>query len=282
MKFFGFLNRGPPVNWFGLIAGVLMLALPFLGPWWRFTAGTGAADVALSPFDMSFSILGQTVHSSFIEIFLLAAKIGMVIAGAFMVAGSVFPKSWWGRQLVRYGMMKPLWTLVFLIVMLVIGAVLMNSILPGMMSGMMGQTGGDVTMDISMPYISGSSVSTIEVQGMAIIKAPINAWLTWKFWIAICAAVMGVMARIYQRNFAPGKAAPEVAAAKEWFCTQCGIKNREEVKFCEKCGAKMGAPEKTKSAEAKRSKKKVSKPEAEVKVELESGKLEEKATKSKK
>ena len=205
MKFFGFLDRWPPVNWFGLIAGVFMLTLPFLGAWWRLTAGTGAADVALSPFDISFSLLGQSIRSSFIEIFLLAAKIGMAIAGAFMVAGSVFPKSWWGRQLVRYGLMKPFWTLVMFVVILLIGAVLMNNILPGMMEGMAGQTGGGMTMDVSMPYISGSSVATMQVAGAVTITAPINAWLTGNFWIALFAAVVGIMARFYQREFAAPK-----------------------------------------------------------------------------
>ncbi len=201
MAFMSSLNKWRPMNWFGLIAGVLMLALPFMGPWWQLTAGTGAADVALSPFDVSFTILGQPIHSSFIEIFLLAAKIGMVIAGGLMVAGSIMPSSWWGKHLVRYGMMKPVWTLVFLVATLLIGAVILNSILPMIMAGIAGPAGSGMVVDVSIPYLTGSSTATIQVAGAVTITAPINATLTGNFWIAVIAAVMGVMSRLYQRNF---------------------------------------------------------------------------------
>ncbi|GAI08947.1 unnamed protein product, partial [marine sediment metagenome] len=43
--------RLPLMNWFGLVAGALMLLLPFLGPWWSATVGTGAMDLALSPYE---------------------------------------------------------------------------------------------------------------------------------------------------------------------------------------------------------------------------------------
>jgi len=40
------------INWLGLITGILMILLPFTGPWWTAEVGEGAAEMALSPFDM--------------------------------------------------------------------------------------------------------------------------------------------------------------------------------------------------------------------------------------
>ncbi|MDH5685947.1 MAG: hypothetical protein OEY73_05390 [Hadesarchaea archaeon] len=197
-------RRLAPVNWFGLVAGALMLMLPFLGPWWRATVGTGAMEVALSPFDYSISLLGQPISSTLVGYFLLAAKLSVIIGGVLMIAGSVGAKRWWGRQLVRFGAMKVFWMLIGLILLLVLGALFLNSILPGMLSGMAGEAGG-AAMQINVPYISGSAMSTIQIGATATITAPITASLTSVFWIAVVVAALGVAARIYHRRFVKPK-----------------------------------------------------------------------------
>lgn len=200
----------PPVNWFGLIAGALMLALPFMGPWWRGIAGTGAMEVELSPFDFSASFLGQPLSSSLIWLFLLGAKIAMIIAGAFMVLGSLFVKRWWSRRLVRFGMMKPFWMIISLMALLLLGAFIFNNVLPGLISGMAGEAaggaGGGLQTNINIPYVSGTATSTIQM-GNATITAPVTLSLTGVFWVAVFVAVLGIVARIYQwgltKKFAP-------------------------------------------------------------------------------
>ncbi|MHC1623259.1 MAG: hypothetical protein ACXQTR_01555 [Candidatus Methanospirareceae archaeon] len=47
------------VNWPGIIAGLLIIVLPFLGRWWRFTLGTDALVMAISPFGIDVSIFGE-------------------------------------------------------------------------------------------------------------------------------------------------------------------------------------------------------------------------------
>ena len=181
-----------------------MLMLPFLGPWWRATVGTGAMEVALSPFDYSISLLGQPIWSTLVGYFLLAAKLLVIIGGVLMIAGSVGAKRWWGRQLVRFGAMKVFWMLIGLILLLVLGAVFLNSILPGMLPGMVGGAGG-ATMQINVPYISGSTMSTIQIDTTATITAPITASLTRVFWIAVVVAALGIVARIYHRRYVTPK-----------------------------------------------------------------------------
>ncbi len=196
MKKISMWMRLPPMNWFGLVAGALMLLLPFLGPWWSATVGTGAIDLAMSPFDYRISLLEQPITSTLIGYFLLAAKLSVMIGGALMIAGSVGPKRWWGRRLVRFGAMRVFWMIIGLIALLLVGALFMNSILPSLMSGML--EGG--SMQVNVPYVEGATTSTIQVDAVT-ITAPITASLTEIFWVAVLVAALGVAARIYHRRF---------------------------------------------------------------------------------
>jgi len=196
MKRISLRMRLPPVNWFGLVAGALMLLLPFLGPWWSATVGAGAMDLALSPFDYRMSLLEQPITSTLIGYFLLAAKLSVMIGGALMIAGSLGPKRWWGRRLVRFGAMRVFWMVIGLIALLLVGALFLNSILPNLISGMV--EGG--SMQVKVPYVEGVTTSTIQVDA-ATITAPITASLTEIFWVAVVVAVLGVAARIYHRRF---------------------------------------------------------------------------------
>jgi len=143
----------PPINWFGLVTGVLVLALPFLGPWWVGTAGTGAMEVALSPFDVNVSLMGLSIQSPMVSLFLLAAKIAFVIAGIFMILSSLFPKQWWSKRLFEFGVMKPFSSTIFFIVPLVIIALLANTLLPSLLSSMLGGTTGLQIDAIILPIV---------------------------------------------------------------------------------------------------------------------------------
>ena len=195
---FGRLELLKRVNLFGIIAGILMLALPFMGPWWRATVGTGAADVALSPFDYDVSLLEQPITSTLIGYFLLAARLSVVIGGALMIAGSVGPKRWWGRRLVRFGAMRVFWMIIGLIAILLVGAVFVNNILPSFLGGIVEE---EVAMQLNLPYVTGATTSSIQVGDTATITAPITASLTEIFWVAVLVAALGVAARIYHRRF---------------------------------------------------------------------------------
>jgi len=186
-------------NVLGVAAGVLMLVLPFLGPWWIARAGADAIAIALSPFDLSISVLGQPVHSNLVELFLLAEKIAMIIAGVFMISGSLSPNSWWAGRLVRFGVMKPFWAIVGLVVLIVFGTFLINSALPSLLSNAV-QDGG-TSIQLSIPYLVGSSSTTIQIGSQATITAPVNLSLAPAFWVAVVTAVLGVMARISHRRF---------------------------------------------------------------------------------
>lgn len=187
-------------NLLGVAAGALMLVLPFLGPWWIARVGTGVVEIALSPFDMSTSVLGQPLTFDLIWLFLAFEKITMLIAGAFMILASIYPTSWWSKRLFRFGMMKPFWAIVGLIVLVVAGAFLMNTFLPSLIANMTG-TGGTSAADINIPYLLGTASSTIEISDFALITAPISLSLTLAFWVAVVTAALAIAARINHRKF---------------------------------------------------------------------------------
>ncbi len=190
------------MNWLGVVAGALMVVLPFLGPWWIGQAGAGAFEVAFSPFDVSINLLGSSIHSSIVDLFLLAARIAMILGGIFLILGSLFAKRWWSKRLVRFGIMKPFWAVVGLFILLVLGAFIVNYVLPMLLPNLVAGAGdiGGVTIDLNLPYVVGTSNSTIQIGTMATITAPISFSLTWVFWFAVVVAALAIAARIYHRR----------------------------------------------------------------------------------
>lgn len=186
------------MNFIGIAAGVLMVALPFLGPWWMAVVGTGAIEIALSPFDLSMLVFGQSIHSDLVDLFLLASKIVMIIAGILLLLGSLSPRSWWSGRLVRFGVMKPFWAVVGMVVAVVVGAFLINNVLPNLLSNAIP---GGASIQITVPYLVGSASATIQMGSQASITAPISLSLMPAFWVAVVAAVLGIAARINHRRF---------------------------------------------------------------------------------
>ena len=119
------------INWFGVIAGILMIVLPFAGRWWHLAVGTGAIDVTTSPFGITTTAFGQNMVSTFANYLFLGATISVIIAGLFILFASLFPEQWWSTRLMEFGATKVFWMAISLIVMITIGPFIVNNILPG-------------------------------------------------------------------------------------------------------------------------------------------------------
>ena len=184
------------INWLGLVTGVLMILLPFLGVWWEAVLGDGIVRIALSPFKYEAMLLGETLTSSLISYFIIAAKISVILGGIFIFLGSIGAKKWWGIKLVNWGAMRVFWMIISLLVLLVIGAILMNNYLASFLSGM--AEGGKISLNL--PYLIGSGHATVSVQETVTISGEIKATLTPSFWIAVITAGLGIGAKIYQKK----------------------------------------------------------------------------------
>jgi MFS family permease len=152
------------INWFGVIAGILMIVLPFAGRWWRFTVGTGAIDLATSPFGIDITVLGQTMESTLANYIFLGVTISVIIAGLFTLFASLLPKQWWSTRLMDFGATKVFWMIISILITPLIGAYIVNSILPG------GQT---LTI-----YIVGATISII----IAILSKFLASRFLKKWW----------------------------------------------------------------------------------------------------
>ncbi len=181
------------VNWPGIFAGMLIIALPFLGTWWRFMLGTGAVVMALSPFGVYVSIFGETMSSPLFWWLILGLKLGVVYLGVLLLTGSVLSVS--NRHaaiaelFVRFSARKLLWLVVAFVAALLIFIVLVNQ-LPELVG---------LPFRLQLPYLIGSSSFSTGVEGMQ-LTIPISMCFTRAFVIAVVAAALGVVAWLYQKR----------------------------------------------------------------------------------
>jgi len=178
-------------NWFGLIAGPLMILLPLLGAWWEFELGAGAVDLSFSPFTFRLEALGEPVRSTLVSYICLGASLTLVISGVFLLLASLYPRRWWSERLLKFGATKLLWMWIsFLLLLILLSAV--GNLLAGRFSALEG---------LRLPYLSGSSTPVLNVDD-AVVTLPLRMSLRWPFFFALAPMVLGVLSRIYHRRFA--------------------------------------------------------------------------------
>ncbi len=181
------------INLPGVIAGLLTIALPFLGTWWSFMLGTGAVVMAISPFGVEVSIFGEAMSSPLFWWLLLGLKLGVLYLGMLLLTGSVLPVS--NRRaaiaelFVQFSARKLLWLVVAFVAALLIFIVLVNH-LPGMLG---------LPFQLQLPYLMGSSSFSTGIEGVQ-LTIPIFMGFTRAFAIAVIAAVLGIAAWFYQRR----------------------------------------------------------------------------------
>ncbi|RZN39864.1 MAG: hypothetical protein EFT35_03455 [Methanophagales archaeon ANME-1-THS] len=185
------------INWPGVIAGILIIALPFLGNWWIFKLGTTALVMATSPFGIDLRIFGEQISvSPLLWWLILGLKLGVVYLGVLLLTGSLLSMSHQyasiAELLVQFSARKVLWLVVGFVVVLLLVSVLLNQ-LPGVLG---------LPFQLRVPYLSGTiepplSVKIAESMQLTI---PIFMGFTQRFIIAVVAAALGVAAWIYQKK----------------------------------------------------------------------------------
>ena len=192
------------LNFFGVLAGILTLLLPFSGAWWHLTLGTdgGIFSILASPFEFKFLIFNKQIStaeavqlSPLLWWLCLAFKLCYAYFGAALLAGSLLSLSEKHAEsaetLVRFSSLKLLWLVVAFVVVLFIATFLLNSATQLM--------SGAISGDFSMPYIVGTGKFAMS-SGNFRISAPINMGFTSTFTVAIIASALGIASRIYQKR----------------------------------------------------------------------------------
>ncbi|KAF1078071.1 hypothetical protein [Methanogenium sp. MK-MG] len=188
----------------GLVAGICLIALPFLGYWWSVRFGDGAFALEVSPFMLGMHGFGKEFFSPLIAAVNTAIIISIVFFGALLLVGSMLRCSPRYRQqsdrLVGMAANKPFWLVVLFVVSIVISGFGIEYSLR--------ETG----IAVSLPVVVGDAVGTITASGFT-VQIPVSMSLNTAFWYAVVFAIIAVYAGIYQKRRYYGS--PEEAAVPE-------------------------------------------------------------------
>jgi hypothetical protein len=199
------------INWFGLVSGILMLALVWLSiltPWWQLQIGSKLATINANPFCTNFGVLGL----NFVIPILFAINIGIMvlfsISGVLLIVYSVKPTKSYGKELLCYGYKRPIYTVVGFIVTLIVIAYVIPAIV-----NVIGQ--GHV--NISTPLFPLIGTSTIQLptgmlsnsgSGSIQIGVTVTTAFQYTFYLAIVATALAIVARINHRKIAGSTVLP--------------------------------------------------------------------------
>lgn len=173
------------INPIALFAGILMLALPFLGAWWIF--GVGELFVMkISPFNVNILVAGESVESPLLQGITNGVTLLVLITGVLVLLGSFFVDKWWGPKLIRFGSYR--------ILFMVIGlAVIVGLVLPAI-GGRLNQM-LDLPINLSIP-VQGEEIVHLQQEGIS-LAVGVHSNFTEIFFIACVIAALGVYSRIY-------------------------------------------------------------------------------------
>jgi hypothetical protein len=189
------------INWPGVIAGVLFIALPFLERWWILQFGMEEAGraaflvMAVSPFGIDVSLFGEPVAiSPLLWWLILGFKLGIVYLGVLLVIGSVLTISnrsvRMAELFVHFSARKLLWLVIVFVVILLLICALVNYI-PSMLG---------LPIQLDVPYLIGMKSLSLTLGDNLELTIPVVMRFTQAFGVAVVAAALGVIALIYQKR----------------------------------------------------------------------------------
>jgi hypothetical protein len=179
------------VNFPGLIAGIALVILPFLGAWWVFSFGTDAVVIALSPFHVQVESFGNEISSPLLASLNVALKVVMIYYGVLLIAGSVLRAQESRRSisdiLVRVSARKFLW-----LVLLFVLSVAVTDFIIGQAFTFMG-------VPAQVPYFVGNTQVSFQA-GPVSMTVPLIQGFTLIFAVAVAVAIISLIAYYYQEH----------------------------------------------------------------------------------
>jgi hypothetical protein len=171
------------VNWFGLAAGIITLIVVFVSmyiPWWQLTIGEDLVKVNASPLFTEFGLFGTQFAIPILWALNLSFTLIFVFSGVLMLVYSFIPTKPYARELLGFSYKKPLYAVIFFLV----GLVALVAI-----AGVLG---------LGVPLLGMADVSLPASLTMgATISASVLTSFLLPFWLAIVAAVLCIVARVY-------------------------------------------------------------------------------------
>jgi hypothetical protein len=184
-------------NWFALAGGVttiLMVVVSLFSPWWQLTVGDDLMTVNASPVNLNMGFLDASFTIPFIVALNIVSILSLLASAIAMLIYSLIPRKSWSIHLLGFGYKKPLYTVLFFIIGLVVTTVICQAVLNFNIPLM-----GSATSTLPIPFVSGITLTVL-----------LSAGFQWSFWVAVIAATLCIVARIYH-----GKVAPKPQEPKE-------------------------------------------------------------------
>ncbi len=180
------LNR---INWFGVAGGALTLivmVVSFYNPWWQLIIGENLMKINASPMNTNFGLLGNQFTIPLISALNIGSILTFTFSGIIMLIYSILPTKPYAKDLLGFAWKKPLWSVIFsmagIFIIIVIAASLLGINIPLVGAG---------TVILPSQYTMGVNISFLAFSAFQ-----------WPFYLAITAAVLCIIARIYHRKFA--------------------------------------------------------------------------------
>lgn len=180
------------VNWLGFPAGALIVYLViFDRPWWLLEAG-GVAKVAISPFNVVITFLGQGVLVPAVYYVTWAAKLTAVAAAAALFISSAAGDRGWSRRVMGFAWTKMPAIVIGLVAILVLASY--------------------ATYFVGLPQQVSYSVPLAGVGRLSAsfnsfsITATLTSNFTEHFMAAVVAAALSIAARLYHGRLGAEKA----------------------------------------------------------------------------
>lgn len=187
------------VNPMGLGAAGLMLLLASSreAPWWGLSVGEVAA-FKVSPFKVSFEVLGRDVTPPILDYLTLGAWLAVLVGAALMAVGSLSGRTW-SKSLVSFGLSKLAWELSAVVAVAILPYLIMSSPLRGVLLGSIaGLLGPSISvLGAEAPLLTGQGVVKLAALG-ATVTLPLHAYVTQQFYIASACLGLCIAARLYQ------------------------------------------------------------------------------------
>lgn len=175
------------MNWFGLSGGItifVLIAVSLFVPWWQLTVGDGLVKANASPLNTNFNFIGNPFTIPLIWALNIASIISLAAGGIAILIYSIKPTKPYSNRLLGFSYRKPLYSILLFVVVLIIIIWLVNS-----------------TFQLAVPMLGTEAVTlpTSLTQGVN-ISVLMSAGFIWPFALAIIAATLCIIARIYHKK----------------------------------------------------------------------------------
>jgi hypothetical protein len=175
------LNRN--INWFGFAAGIvtlIVLVISLFIPWWQLTVGDNLMKVNASPVNTNFGLFGTQFTLPLISALNIVSVLTFTTSGIFMLFYSLTPTKSYSKQLLGFSYKKPLFSLITF----VSGLLIITSIVG--------------FLNVHVPIVGSTTLTLPSNLTMgANINASVSGSFQLPFWLAMIAAALSIVARLY-------------------------------------------------------------------------------------